>query len=120
MIQGIGNRLGRVLQPITLYFQTTLFSFLFRLHYLAHALFLTPILPGKIDFNSATELILYDRLFHTDSILYCRGAEKSIELPNTNLLCIICFNVYSFILDTLYLITGFFLNKIKLHVFLFK
>lgn len=81
MIQGIGNRLRRVLQPITLYFQTTLFSFLFQPHYPAQALFLTSILPGKIDFNFAAELILYDRLFHTDSILYCCGAEKSIELP---------------------------------------
>jgi len=86
------GRLRRVLQPITLYFETTLFLLLFRLHYLAHALFLTPILPGKIDFNSAAELILYDRLLHTDSISHCYSAEKSIEL--LIFLSIICFNIY--------------------------
>jgi len=99
MIQRIGGRLRRILQPITLYFQNTLFSFSFRPHYLAHALFLTPLLPGKIDFNSAAGLILYDCLFYTDSIPYCRSIKKSIELYiYFNLLRIIYFNVYFFVL----------------------
>lgn len=95
MIQGIGGRLRRVLQPITLYFETTLFLLLFRPYYPAHALFLTPILPDKIDFNSVAELILYDRLFHTDSIPHCCSAEKSIGLPiHFNLPSIIYFNIF--------------------------